>query len=54
MKKGLAAIVPLMSIDRINAKPLHRQIYESYPGGISSAGVPPKPRMNPWLGDSPK
>jgi GntR family transcriptional regulator/MocR family aminotransferase len=36
MKNGLAAIVPLMSVDRSNSKPLHLQIYESYRSAIVS------------------
>jgi GntR family transcriptional regulator/MocR family aminotransferase len=36
MKNGLAAIVPLMNVDRSNPKPLHEQIYESYRSAIVS------------------
>jgi GntR family transcriptional regulator/MocR family aminotransferase len=36
MKKGLEAIVPLISVDRADTKPLHRQVYESFRSAIVS------------------
>jgi len=34
MKHGLTAIVPILSVDRGDSKPLHRQIYEAYRSAI--------------------
>jgi GntR family transcriptional regulator/MocR family aminotransferase len=45
MKKGLAAIIPLMSVDRGSSKPLHRQIYESYRSAIVSHQLRPGQRV---------
>jgi GntR family transcriptional regulator/MocR family aminotransferase len=36
MKKGLAAIIPLITVDRTDSKPLHRQIYDGYRSAIMS------------------